>query len=82
MKDKYDYILSAVGVAWSIQDLQNIVSLILLIISLINILWKTGYNIYTKIKNNKVDEIGEDISKCKDEIQQLQENINDKKEEK
>lgn len=82
MKDKYDYILSAVGVAWSIQDLQNIVSLILLIISLINILWKTGYNIYTKIKNNKVDEISEDISKCKDEIQQLQENINNKKEEK
>ena len=82
MNNKFDYILSSVGIAWSIQDLQNIVSLILLIISLINILFKAGCSIYNKIKNKKYKEIQTDIETAQNELQDLQNKLNNKEEEK
>lgn len=72
MNNKVDYILSSVGIAWSLVDIQNIISIILLTISLLNILWKFGYKIYTKIKEKKFDEIENDIEEAKEEIEKLQ----------
>ncbi len=76
MNKKFDYILSTIGIAWSVQDLQNIISLILLIISLLNILWKGGYSIYTHVKNKEFNKIESDIKESKEELEKLNNTIN------
>lgn len=71
-------ILGAFGLTVSVQDVSQIINLILLIVSLINILWVLGYSVYNHIKNKEPEKITEDIEKAKNDI----ENLNRKEDEK
>lgn len=63
--------LNAVGVMIGVSDVENVLNLVLLIVSIIAILWRAGYAIYTHIKNNRLDEVGDELDKAKDDIEKL-----------
>ena len=71
--DKISVCLSSVFASFSLMDLENILSIIILILSIINILIVLASKIYNKIKDGKLtseelQEITEDIKQGIDEI--------------
>lgn len=64
-------ILGALGLTVSVQDLNQIINLILLILSVINILIVLGNKVYNHVKNKKYDEVPQDINEAIDDIEKL-----------
>lgn len=63
--------LIAVGVTVSIADIQNLLSVILLIFNIVWILVKFGIRAYNHIKNKEYSEIENDVKETKDELETL-----------
>ena len=69
--------LGAVGITLSVQDLTQIVNLVLLILSVINILWVLFIRIKEHIKNKNYNEITNDINNAIEEINKAKEENKD-----
>lgn len=69
--DTAETILNTASIIISVQDLNDIINLILLIVSLIAILWRAGYAIYKHIKEKDYDKVNDELSKAKDDIEKL-----------
>lgn len=63
--------LNTVGVLIGVSDIENVLNLVLLIVSIIAILWRAGYAIYQHVRNKRLDKIGDEIEKAKDDIEKL-----------
>lgn len=63
--------LNTVGVLIGVSDIENVLNLVLLIVSIIAILWRAGYAIYQHVRNKRLDKIGDEIEKAKDGIEKL-----------
>lgn len=63
--------LNVVSIVVSVQDIYNVLSVILLCLSIASILYRLGYNIYKRIKNKEYDKIDDDINKAKDDLNDL-----------
>ena len=63
--------LNTMGVLIGISDIENVLNLVLLIVSILAILWRAGYAIYQHVRNKRLDKIGDEIDKAKDEIEKL-----------
>ena len=59
------------GITVSLLDIQQTLSIILLVFNVLWILWKFGYKIYTHFRNKEFDKIESDIKDAKDEIEDL-----------
>ena len=70
-QDAITTILSATGITFSIQDVKEIISIILLVLSIVNILWVLGSRIYRKVKNKDYETIPEDIDDAIDKLNNL-----------
>lgn len=68
----YNYVLSTLGVMWSVQDINNIISLLLLIISICNLLYTFVRTIVSRVKNKEYDEIPNDMNKLKSDLEKIQ----------
>lgn len=64
-------ILGAMGITLSVQDLTQIVNLVLLILSIVNILWVLYMRVKEHIKNKQVEKIREDIDDAIEELNNL-----------
>lgn len=64
-------VLITCGITVSLIDIQQILSIILLVFNVCWVLWKFGYRVYTHFKNKQYAEIGNDIKETKDEIETL-----------
>lgn len=64
-------VLIGAGITVSLIDIQQILSIILLVFNVLWILWKFGYKIYLSIKNKQPEEIGNAIEDAKDELENL-----------
>lgn len=64
-------ILGTLGITLSVQDLTQIVNLVLLILSVINILWVLGSRIYKRIEKKEYDKIGDDINEAIKDIKDI-----------
>ena len=78
--DKISVCLSYVFASFSLMDLENILSIIILILSIINILIVLASKIYNKIKDGKltskeIQEITEDIKQGIDEINNIKRGV-------
>ena len=78
--DKISVCLSSVFASFSLMDLENILSIIILILSIINILIVLASKIYNKIKDGKLTseelhEITEDIKQSIDEINDVKKGV-------
>ena len=65
----------ALGVAISIEQIETILGIIILVIQIVWILWKCGVSIYNKIKEKRYSEIGEDIKQVQDELSNLKDQV-------
>lgn len=63
--------LNTVGVLIGVSDIENVLNLVLLIVSILAILWRAGYSIYQHVRNKRLDKIGDEIEKAKDDIEKL-----------
>ena len=63
--------LNTVGVLIGVSDIENVLNLVLLIVSILAILWRAGYAIYQHIRDKRLDKIGDEIDKAKDDIEKL-----------
>lgn len=66
-----DHALSIISVGWSIENINNVLGVILLVLSIARILWSTGYKVYTAIKNKKLEDVEKSIMEGIEEIKQL-----------
>lgn len=64
--------VDSVGLIYGIANLQEILGLVVLILTIINILTSYGFKIYDKIKNKKYNEIPEEVNKALEEIKDLE----------
>ena len=64
-------VLIGCGITVSLMDIQQVLSIILLVFNVLWILWKFGYKIYQSVKNKQPEEIGNAIEDAKDELEQL-----------
>lgn len=79
-----DYTVDATGATYGIANIQQILGIVVLILSILSFLCKVAYSIYIKIKDKKYDEISEELDKAKTELEQankvieiMKENSND-----
>lgn len=63
--------LNTVGVLIGVSDIENVLNLVLLIVSILAILWRAGYAIYQHVRNKRLDKIGDEIEKAKYDIEKL-----------
>lgn len=63
--------LNAIGVLIGVSDIENVLNLLLLIVSIIAILWRAGYAIYQHIRDKRLDKVGDEIEQAKDDIENL-----------
>ena len=78
--DKISVCASSLFASFSLMDLENILSIIILILSIINILIVLASKIYNKIKDgkltsNEIQEITEDIKESIDEINSIKKGV-------
>ena len=64
-------LLNGMGILVGVSDIENILNIVLLCVSIFAILWRAGYTIYQHIKEKKFDKISDDINNAKDEIENL-----------
>ncbi len=75
MKKLFDALetgLNVVGVAIGVSDIESVLNIILLIVSIAAILFRAGYAIYQKVKEKKYNEIADELEKAKEQLEQLQ----------
>lgn len=65
-------VLGALGITLSVQDLTQIVNLVLLILSVVNILWVLCSKVYTHVKKKEYEKITEDINEAQEDLKKLQ----------
>lgn len=73
----YSYTLSVLSIAWSAENIDTILGIILMALSIVNILWTTGYKIYNHIKEKNYDKVSEEIQDAIDKIKDIKEDKND-----
>lgn len=73
LKDIIDYSLSGVSLSWALTDVESYLSILLIILSLINLLYKLGRDIYKAIKNKNFDNVDNLIENAIDEIKDIKE---------
>lgn len=62
MNDKVSTSVSILTGGYALANLEQTLSIIILVLSIINIIWNLGCKIYTHIKNKQYDKIDDDIS--------------------
>ena len=70
--------LNTISIMVASIDIENVLNIILLILSGCSILYRLGYNIYKLIKNKKYDKIDDEIDKAKEDIEKLGHDKEDK----
>ena len=72
--DIFTSLLSVLGVSVSVENLDSILNLVLLIISIINILVVLGLRIYNAVKSKNVDEVKKAVEEAKEDINEIKRN--------
>lgn len=71
-KDNISNGISILTGSFALANIQEILSIIILVISILNILVNMSIKIYNKIKANKYDEIPNDINEASEQLENLQ----------
>lgn len=71
---KYETISNATSIvtgSYAIANIQDTLSIIILVLSIINILWNMIYRIYKHIKEKRYEAISQEIENTKEELNDL-----------
>ncbi len=64
--------LNIVGVAIGVSDIESLLNVILLIVSILAILFRAGYAIYQHVKEKNYSKIADELESAKKQLEQLQ----------
>lgn len=81
---KKEYLSDATSIvtgAFALENIEEILSIIILVISIANILFNMGCRIYTHIKNKNVEAISDDINDGVDALKEIDSKIKNKRNE-
>ena len=70
-KNVIENCLIGLGITVSLVDIQSVLSIILLVVDVIWIMWKVGFQIYKHVKSGQYEEIENDIKIAHDELDKL-----------
>lgn len=73
---KYETISNATSIVtggYALANIQETLSVIILVLSIINVLWNMSYRIYTHVKNKRYEKISQEIENAKEELNNLKE---------
>ena len=70
-------VLIATGLTISLVDIQQILSIILLVFNVVWILVKCGVRIYEHIKNKNVHAVVDELEQTKNELEELSKDVKD-----
>ena len=70
--------LNIVGVAIGVSDIESVLNVILLVVSILAILFRAGYAIYQHVKEKNYSKIAEELESAKKQLEQLQPKEDDK----
>ena len=79
IKSIIEDVLIGGGIAISLVDIQQLLSIILLVFNVLWLLTKFGIKIYERIKNKQYKEIAEDIKETTDELEDLSHKVDSDK---
>ena len=71
LMNRLEYTVDAVGGAYGIAFIKDILGLIVLILTICSILFRAGIIIHNKIKNGKIEEIPDVLDDTKDQIEKV-----------
>lgn len=71
MQELNNYVLGGIGTIYSTINFNDILSYLLLILSIINLSYGFILTIYRKVKNKDFDTIPQDIENLKDDLEKL-----------
>lgn len=71
--------VTATGLTYSIANIKEILGLIILILTIMNILYKLIISIYNRVKAKRFDLISKDIENAKEDLEEINENIKGEK---
>ena len=75
---KYEAISNTTSIvtgSYAIATIQDTLSIIILVLSIVNILWNMSYRIYNHIKEKRYEKISEEIEKTKEELNNIKEEL-------
>ena len=75
--DIYNYTLSVLGCMWSAENIDNVLGIILMVLSIINILWSTCYKLYDAIKTKKYSDVSKILDDAEEKIKEIEDKKND-----
>lgn len=64
--------LNIVGVAIGVSDIESVLNVILLVVSILAILFRAGYAIYQHVKEKNYSKIAEELESARKQLEQLQ----------
>lgn len=70
--DIFETCLNVLGISVAITDIYNVLSIILLVVSIASMLIRGCYKIYTHIKNKNIDKAIEEVDNLKKDLEDLQ----------
>ena len=53
---------------YAVFNIQDVLSIVILVLSILNILWNLGYKIYKHVKNKELDKIDDEFKKAIEEL--------------
>lgn len=74
-----EYSLIPVGTALGIANIKEWLGVALLVLQIVIVLTNVGISIYTKVKKGKIDEVGKDLDRAEQAIEDMKEQIDDKR---
>lgn len=72
--DIFTSVLGAIGISVSVESLDSILNLVLLVISIVNIVVVLGLRIYNAVKNKNVDEVKKAVEEAKEDLDDIKRN--------
>ena len=77
IKELSTTVVSVFTGTYALANIQDVLSIIILILSIDNILYNLGYRIYNRIKSKEFDKIDDDIENSIDELNDLKKKESD-----
>lgn len=78
--DKFENVLVGVGFTIGLANIKDILGIVLIVMQVVIILFKTGVSIYKRVQARNYDDILADLTKAQKELEDLKNSLSDKEE--
>ena len=70
--ERISNLTSIATMGYALIDIKEVLSIVILILSITNILWNMGYRIFKHVKEKRFEEISNEIENAKNELEKIE----------